>query len=289
MNSRFINFKKLLLITMPLGEEFLFLALIFGTLIGCVSSIVGLGGGILVIPCSIFIFGFPPNTAIVISLFYMTCLTISASIRYMKMKLVNYRLAMLYNLFDIPGVVLGGLLTVVIVGNVLAGISGFIIIFLSILLFCKKDNSCKNTLKSNEISDNTNFRENNSKLGVENPLLASFSSFSGGMITGLVGLGGGTTDTTSMILLGLDVKKAAATSEFAMASTSFFGIIIHLLIGSYTHSWLWPFIMAIGGIIGAQLGPIVSKNVRSSFVRKGLAGLAFYSGILMILLMFGIV
>ena len=137
---------------MPLGEEFLFLALIFGILIGCVSSIVGLGGGILVIPCSIFIFGFSLDTAIVITLFYMTCLTISSSIRYMKMKLINYRLAMLYNLFDIPVVILGGLLTVIIFENILAGICGFIIIFLSILLFRKEDKSHNNTFQFNEIS-----------------------------------------------------------------------------------------------------------------------------------------
>ncbi|MBY9006925.1 MAG: sulfite exporter TauE/SafE family protein [Candidatus Lokiarchaeota archaeon] len=274
---------------MPLGEEFLIIAFFFGLLIGCVSSIVGLGGGILVIPCCIFIFKFPPEAAIVISLFYMTCITISASIRYMKMGLVNYRLAMLYNLFDIPGVIIGGLLTLIIIENILAGISGFIIIFLSIMLFRKKEHIHKNKIRS---EDTTIHQKSDSiilNLGIDNLYLASFSSFSGGVITGLVGLGGGTTDTTSMILLGLNVKKAAATSEFAMASTSFFGIIMHLLIGSYTFSWLWPFIMAIGGIIGAQIGPILGNKVKSSFIRKGLAGIAFYTGILMILLMLDVI
>ncbi|MBN1215376.1 MAG: sulfite exporter TauE/SafE family protein [Candidatus Lokiarchaeota archaeon] len=273
---------------MPIGEEYLILAFVFGFLIGCVSSSVGLGGGILIIPTSIFIFNFPPESAIVISLFYMTCLTISASIRYIKMGLVNFRLAMLYNIFDIPGVLIGGYLTLILLENVLAGICGFIIIVLSIILFQKKEIKLKNTAKQNQISCYTNIEENNSKIGVNNPYLASFSSFSGGMITGLVGLGGGTTDTTSMILLGLDAKKAAATSEFAMASTSFFGIITHFLYGTYIYSWIWPLTFAIGGIIGAQIGPVLSNKVKSQFIQKGLAGIAFYTGVLMILLMVGI-
>ena len=123
---------------MPLGEEFLLLALILGILIGLLCSMVGLGGGILIIPGSIFILGFSPRDAIVISLFTMTGTTLSASIRYMKMKLVKYRLSMLYNLLDIPGVIVGAILTIMIANNILAGICGAFIIALAIMLFRKK-------------------------------------------------------------------------------------------------------------------------------------------------------
>jgi uncharacterized membrane protein YfcA len=122
---------------LPLGEEFVILALIFGVLIGTISSIVGIGGGILFIPTSIFIFGFPLKEAVVISLFSMTGLNLSASIRYMKMKLINYRLSVLYNIWDLPGVIVGAWVTTIITQNILSGICGALIIFLSILLFRK--------------------------------------------------------------------------------------------------------------------------------------------------------
>lgn len=273
---------------MPLGEEFIFLAIPIGLFIGIICSIVGLGGGVLIIPTSIFILGFDPKSAIVVSLFSMTGLTISASITYMKKRMVNYRLAMLYNIWDIPGVIVGGLITIVIASNFLAGICGATIILLAILLFRKDTSHFSEVKDSNYQNSDEKKEQTKSKLDIDNPYIASFSSFSGGFITGLVGLGGGTADTTSMILLGMDPKKAAATSEFAMASTAFFGVFIHFLIGTYTGSLIWPIFMCIGTIIGAQIGTYLSTRIDSTIVRKLLACLAAYTGILLILLMFGI-
>jgi uncharacterized membrane protein YfcA len=277
---------------LPLGEEFIALALIFGMLIGTISSIVGIGGGILFIPTSIFVFGFPLKEAVVISLFSMTGLNISATIRYLKMKLINYRLAWLYNVWDLPGVVVGAWVTSLITQNILSGICGALIITLSIILFRK--NNQHNREEGSSILDheeNNNTKNNlNQKLnlGVNNPIIASFSSFSGGFISGLGGVGGGTADTTTMILLGLDPKEAAATSQFAMVFTSVAGVIIHILIGTYNGSFLWPVMMTLGGIIGAQIGTYLTSKIESKFVRKALAVFAFYTGVLLILLMFNI-
>ena len=288
---------------MPLGEEYLVLALVLCILIGLLCSMIGLGGGILIIPASIFLFGFSPREAIFLSLFTMTGTTISASIRYMKMKLVKYRLSMLYNIWDIPGVIVGAILTIYLVNNILAGICGCVMLILAILIYRKKSNNeniniqveSKNipneeiNEKSPELNkENSDSPKIKSKFGVNNIYIASLSSFSGGLITGLVGLGGGTADTTSMILLGLDPKTAAGTSEFAMATTVFFGVIVHFIIGTYQSSWLWPIFMVIGAIIGAQIGPSLSSHVKSNVLRKMLAGLAFYTGILMLFIMFGI-
>jgi len=278
---------------LPIGEEFVVLGLIFGILIGTISSIVGIGGGILFIPTSIFIFGFPLKEAVVISLFSMTGLNISASIRYMKMKLINYRLATLYNIWDLPGVVVGAWITSLITQNILAGICGAIIITLSIILFRKNHihNLEKETTPTLE-NENNNITKSklNRKLnlGVNNPFIASFSSFTGGFISGLGGLGGGTADTTTMILLGLDPKKAAATSQFAMVFTSVFGVIVHILIGTYNGSFLWSVIMTLGGIIGAQVGTYLSKKIESRIIRRLLAVFAFYTGVLLILLVFNV-
>lgn len=278
---------------MPLGEEFVILALILGILIGTISALIGIGGGILFIPASIFIFGFSLKEAIVISLFSMTGLNISASIRYIKMKLVNYRLATLYNVWDLPGVFIGAWVTSIITHNVLSGICGVIIITLSIMLFRKNN---QNKLEENpkqhingvENGINRSESKEKSKLGVNNPLIASLSSFSGGFISGLGGVGGGTSDTTTMILLGVDPKEAAATSQFAMVFTSVFGVIVHILLGTYNGSLLWPLMMTLGGVIGAQVGIYLCTKVHSKIIRKILAVFACYTGILLILLMFNI-
>jgi uncharacterized membrane protein YfcA len=233
---------------LPLGEEFVLIALVFGILIGTISALVGIGGGILFVPASIFIFGFPLKEAIVISLFSMTGLSISASVRYMKMRLINYRLSILYNLLDFPGVIVGAWITTLITQNVLSGICGALIVSLGLLLFRKNSNHKMEKVPNSEKAKKEN---NNGKLGVSSPLYASISSFSGGFISGLGGVGGGTADTTTMILLGLDPKEAAATSEFAMVFTSISGVFIHLFFGTYNGSYLWPIVMTLGAVIGA--------------------------------------
>ncbi|MFX1455628.1 MAG: sulfite exporter TauE/SafE family protein [Promethearchaeota archaeon] len=278
---------------MPLGEEFIALTIIFGILIGTISSIVGIGGGILFIPTSIFIFGFPLKDAVVISLFSMTGLNISATFRYIRMKLINYRLAMLYNAWDLPGVIIGAWVTSIITQNLLAGFCGALIILLSIVLFRRKkrNNQENNTNINNENEVNNKNKSDKSKrgkFGVNNTLFASLSSFSGGFISGLGGIGGGTADTTTMILLGVKTKVAAATSQFAMVFTSVFGVIVHVLFGTYTGSLLWPLMMTLGGIIGAQIGTLLISRTRSRIIRKILAVFAFYTGVLLILLMFDI-
>jgi uncharacterized membrane protein YfcA len=267
-------------------EELIVLGLIFGILIGTISSIVGIGGGILFVPTSIFIFGFSLKDAVVISLFSMTGLNISASIRYMRMKKINYRLATLYNIWDLPGVVVGAWVTSIITQSILSGICGALIIGLSIILF-RKNNNQNMEKESNPVLENERSKFNH-KIGVNNPLIASLSSFSGGFISGLGGVGGGTADTTTMILLGLDPKEAAATSQFAMVFTSVFGVIVHLLFGTYNESLLWPFVMTLGGVIGAQVGAFLSSKIESKLIRKLLAVFAFFTGVLLFLLMFNI-
>ena len=285
---------------MPLGDEFAFLAIFFGLGIGTIASMVGLGGGILIIPTCIFIFGFPIKDSIVISLFFMTGTVISASIRYMKLKLVNYRLALLYSIWDVPGVIIGGLITLVVTNNILAGLCGSIIMGLSILLFRRKEievstqHISKNNESINALPKNSNDTLKSTttikrkKIRVESFAFASFSSFSGGLISGLVGLGGGTVDTTSMILLDLEPKVAAATGEFGNIVSPLSGLVVHLLLGSYTSSWLWPIFMTLGGIVGAQIGVYLTSRVKGNIIQKILACLAFYTGISMIFLMFGI-
>ena len=289
---------------MELVVESILFFILLGIGIGTLCSIVGLGGGILIIPASIFILGFDSKSAIFISLFSMMGLTISASTTYIRYNYVNYRLALLYNIWDTPGVILGGIIMLYASKNIMAGICGIAIITLSILLFRKStsryctfrihylqetnngSHGSSSSHNKEEQKNNVNKSKKNHSIFGLNIYIVSISSFSGGLITGFVGLGGGTTDTTSMLLLGVEPKIAAATSEFMMAFTALIGVITHVVLGTYNYSWWWPIYMSIGTIIGGQIGPFLSKKLKSSIVRKLLASLAAYTGFLMLLMIF---
>ena len=99
----------------------------------------------------------------------------------------------------------------------------------------------------------------------------------GGLVTGMVGLGGGTMDTTTMIILGVPINIAAGSSSFAMLLTNIVGFSSHALIGNI----LWQFALPLGAgaFIGAQFGSHLAPKVKKSVLRKILGTFALVSGI----------
>ncbi|TFG00077.1 MAG: sulfite exporter TauE/SafE family protein [Promethearchaeota archaeon] len=281
--------------------------------IGLVSSLIGIGGGVLIIPVLILLFQFPIKDAIFISLFAMMGLTISASISYVQGKYVNYRLAILYQSLSIPGVILGGVLSSLIFEDILAGICGGVMIAIGILLIRasrkeKKslENKCNNSYiekketdleeknqnkeleKISQIKQSIDSEKNYEKFGIDNLKVASFSSLSGGIISGLIGLGGGTIQTSSMHLCGVEPKTAVGTSEFSMSFTAVFAVFFHLFLGTFQGLLFWPIMMCIGTIIGAQIGVFTCKRIQGNSIQKIFSIIVLYSGVIMILLLFDI-
>ena len=103
------------------------------------------------------------------------------------------------------------------------------------------------------------------------------SSFAGGLITGFAGLGGGITDTSAMILLGVPSHIAVASSEVAMAITNGAGLLTHGFLDNLLIEYAIP--LTAGTVIGAQIGAILCKHVKGATVRKILIALALIAGI----------
>jgi hypothetical protein len=110
------------------------------------------------------------------------------------------------------------------------------------------------------------------------------SSFVGGIVTGLAGLGGGITDVTSMILLGVPTHIAVATSEFAMAITNGVGVVTHGLLNNLLLEYAIP--ITIGTIVGAQLGCLFAKRVNGKAIRSILFLITILAGIRLVYLFF---
>lgn len=305
----------------------------------CISllvSMIGLGGGIIYLPMLILIFGLPTENAVAVSLCGMTATTVSATIAYWNQNKINIRLAIIYNLLDIPGVLLGAWLTLILHENVLSFIAGSIIIVMASMLLRKKtrksdeieneriesktqdangsqksDNGKNSTLSGlqgteSEANKKASHEESNmeptsngkstdnvlkrvwEKLwkDIPRPGFILLSSFVGGFITGLVGVGGGTTDTTSMIILGVPIDVAAATSAFAMAMTNTLAVTTHGAFGNILWEYALP--LAIGAVIGAQLGGKLSKRVNSTFLKYLLCTFAIVSGFRLLLTPFNL-
>jgi uncharacterized membrane protein YfcA len=259
---------------------------VFGFAIGIPSSLAGVGGGFLIMPVLIFFFGLPAQNAVAVSLAAILGTTISSSVVYLKQKKVDFFLALLYDVFDVPGVIIGAYLASLITSDLLTGLVGVFIICLSILLMIRKNNDPVEPKASVTKRFNINKGWSRKKIDsdgkiysykIKKPFMIFLSSFAGGLVTGFAGLGGGITDTSTMILLGIPSHIAVASSEVAMALTNGAGLLTHGLLENLLIEYAIP--LTAGTIIGAQIGAILSKYVKGATIRKVLSALALIAGI----------
>jgi uncharacterized membrane protein YfcA len=268
-----------------------FLVFVLGFVVGVPSAMVGLGGGVIIVPALLVLFQVPAQNAIAISLVAILGTTVSATIGYVRHKQIDYKLGLLYDVMDVPGIVLGAYITTLLPENVLAGICGIFILFIMVFFIRNKR---KPACACTEIPEESGTREwirngidhkgRAVTYALKNPALALASSFVGGIVTGLAGLGGGITDVSSMILLGIPTHIAVATSEFAMAITNGVGVVTHGLLNNILIEYAIP--ITLGTVIGAQVGCLFAKRVKGKTIRNLLAVIAIISAIRLIYFFF---
>jgi uncharacterized membrane protein YfcA len=267
------------------------LLLILGFAVGVPAAMVGVGGGLFIVPALILFFGLPAQNAVAISVVAMLGTAFSASIGYIRQRRVDYKLSLLYDVLDVPGVLAGAYLTTILPQNILAGVCGFFIVFISMLLMRNRkgeisEENCGPNARSSWKRKCIDSSNQVFEYAIRKPGLAMISSFAGGLVTGLVGLGGGITDTTTMILVGVPPHIAVATSEFAMALTNGAGVVAH----GFLQNILWDYalILTAGTFIGAQIGVKAARKVKGETLTKLLCVMALVLGLRLILSLFQI-
>jgi len=225
-----------------------------GFLIATVYSMVGLAGGTIFVPLLVLAFGLPTQKAIGISLFAIMFMTISATVAYAIQKRINYKVGLLLDTLDVPGAFLGAYITTLIAPRWLAGLFGGLVLILAIFMILRKNSKKADSDKGFSLSAR----------------VASYcvlGSLLSGVVAGMFGIGGGIIDETVMILmLGMSIHTSAGTAMFGMALTTIAAVIPHGLLGNIMLEYAIP--LVIGCVIGAQLGPLLSKRTQASTLRK---------------------
>jgi len=239
-----------------------------GFLIAVVFSMVGLGGGTIFVPLLVLAFGLPAQNAVGISLLAIMFMTISSTAAYAIQKRIDYKVGLLLDTLDVPGAILGAYVTTLIAPRWLAGMFGGLLLVIAILMFLRKNS--KNADRKG--------------LGLSARVISycMFGSLVSGIVAGMFGIGGGVIDETVMIfLLGMSIHTSAGTAMFGMAITTIAAVIPHWYLGNILLDYAIP--LAIGCVIGGQLGPYLSKRARASTLRKILAAIFILIGLRMLL------
>src|SRR5437868_5792319 len=79
-----------------------------GFLIGCLGTLIGAGGGFILVPLLILTHpALTPGIVTAISIAIVACNAVSGSVAYARSLRINYRAGILFTLFTIPGSILG--------------------------------------------------------------------------------------------------------------------------------------------------------------------------------------
>ena len=215
---------------------------------GILGSMIGLGGGIIVVPILTFL-GFPPTVAASNSLFAALSNAVASTITYSKQKRIEFSLGLKLGLLTIPGTILGAVISSDISSEIFKILFGIILIFSSVYIFLRKKLETKEKILSKQMI-----------------IFAIGASFFAGIISSFFGIGGGIIFVPLMVVgMGMAMKRAAPTSQLILLFASLSGVIVHSVLGH--PDFLQAGFLAIGSFIGGLIGARLSIDIKERYLQ----------------------
>ena len=216
-----------------------------------IFSLGGIGAAIILIPILVSM-GIPINTAKPVGLFYNTVSLTGASINNIKNKRLDFKIGIPIIVSSFLFAIAGAYLSKFIPGQIILYLFiGFLLFSGFMFLFHKKKTTAKYR------TDAPYF-----KLTLVGGLA--------GILSGMLGIGGGGIITPLMLMLGYNPKKITAITAFVVPFSSFSGFLTYWAMGAV--NWRIVIITSIAGISGATLGTVfMHRNLNAQTVKKILA------------------
>jgi hypothetical protein len=241
---------------------------------GLLGSILGLGGGIIVIPALTLGMGINIRYAIGASIVSVIATSSGAAAAYVREHLANIRLAMFLEVATTAGAIGGAFLAGIIPGLWLQRIFGVLMAYVAVMMIIQQRRTTSLAPRPDPLADrlrlhasyhdpqreaDVSYRVTRSRMGL------AFSTLAGA-ISGMLGVGGGVLKVPVMTLaMNVPIKAATATSNFMIGVTAAASAGVYFLRGEVD-----PFIAApvvLGITIGATMGSRLLGQMRSSWLR----------------------
>ncbi|GIP26409.1 UPF0721 transmembrane protein [Paenibacillus sp. J23TS9] len=253
-----------------------------GLAAGISGSLVGLGGGFIVVPALAFLFPDMPGAQIAgTSMAMLLFNSISSTYVYAKQKRIDYQAAVRFAAASIPGSVIGAFFAEYLEGKLFFISFGIFLIFVALLLLFKPNKPIAWPFKP---TVNRNFIDNNGErfeYAYHMPTGIVISFFVG-FLASLFGIGGGSLMIPTMtLLLSFTPHIAVATSMLQILLSAIVSTSVHALL--YNIDWLKVLALAPGAIIGGQIGARLAIYLPAKLLLKILALLLIVVSIRLIL------
>ncbi|MFQ5607799.1 MAG: sulfite exporter TauE/SafE family protein [Candidatus Zixiibacteriota bacterium] len=245
--------------------------LIFGGAVtaGLLAGFLGLGGGALLVPALSLFAGIPIKQAVGISLTSSIATSMAASTVFIRKDRCDLDTGMKLALAATVGGLSGAALSAYVSGAFLAFMFAAVLLYSGGSLALRSDNQ-PGAAQSHSHRAHAVFL---------------VIAFLGGVMSGLLGVGGGIVFVPLMFLgMKLPIQRSVGTSAFIVGLTATAGAVIYFLRGELDSSLEILPAVVVGMIVGARLGGLLGVRAKSRVIRVIFAALLVYMSYRMITL-----
>ncbi|MGZ3526263.1 MAG: sulfite exporter TauE/SafE family protein [Vulcanimicrobiaceae bacterium] len=230
---------------------------ILGVAASTFGSMVGLGGGFIMVPLLRLLFGLSPAMAAGTSLVLVVANSASGSIAYLRQRRVDVHVGLLVAAGGFPGSILGSI--------AVAHVSGvFFDVIYAIFLIAVASDIIINRDKRIGQRDKKRAPLSRRAMPTWRALLTGLVL---GFISSLFGIGGGVILVPVLLYFSsLPAHAISATSHFAMALTTPVGLATQIAQHNVRLGYAIP--LVLGGILGGQIGARMSLRLKSVLLIK---------------------
>lgn len=256
------------------------------------GSMLGLGGGVFLVPIFTLFLGVDEKVAIGASAVAVVLNSVVGSSVHLRSRFTNIRLAMLLQVTTAAGALVGALFAVRAPATILNGLFGVVLTYAAVSMLLRRQTTVTSeaaepdphqlraTYVDPAIKSSVTYTPVNVRVGL------GVSGFAG-VISGMLGIGGGVIQVPAMnLLMKLPVKAAVGTSAFMVGITAVATAFVF-----YAEEQLDPTVVTpalVGVFAGSQIGSRLTGRVRAQRLVSLFVVVLLYLGLSLILKALGI-
>jgi uncharacterized membrane protein YfcA len=237
--------------------------------IGISLGLIGGGGSILTVPVLVYLFGLDAEISTAYSLFIVGSTALVGGIRNASLGNVNYKTAVVFTIPAFIAVYLTRAFVVPAIPSEIITIGNFVLtkdiaimIFFAIVMLAASVSMIRNKRKDDTEDENRAPEFNIPAIIIEGAVV--------GVLTGLVGAGGGFLIIPALVLFAkLPMKKAVGTSLLIIAAKSLIGFIGDVQRPDLIIDWTLLLTVTAIAILGIFIGIYLTKFIDGKKLKKG--------------------